>query len=109
MAPEPDKYMKITLREKGESYYISAIQATDPPETAATKRSRLKRREKRSARLLPALKGFLYCGGNHCYRTEYCRVRGGKLKRVHCKNKILQCTLKNACGPCVFLAYIFTL
>ena len=58
MAPEPDKYMKITLREKGESYYISAIQATDPPETAATKRSRLKRREKRSARLLPALKGL---------------------------------------------------
>ena len=37
VAPEPDKYMKITLREKGESYYISAIQATDPPETAATK------------------------------------------------------------------------
>ena len=30
VAPEPDKYMKITLREKGESYYISAIQATDP-------------------------------------------------------------------------------
>lgn len=37
VAPEPDKYMKITLREKGESYYISAIQATDPPETAAIK------------------------------------------------------------------------
>lgn len=37
VAPEPDKYMKITLREKGDSYYISAIQATDPPETAPTK------------------------------------------------------------------------
>lgn len=37
VAPEPDKYMKITLRERGESYYISAIQATDPPETAPTK------------------------------------------------------------------------
>lgn len=37
VAPEPDKYMRITLRERGESYYISAIQATDPPETSATK------------------------------------------------------------------------
>lgn len=36
VAPEPDKYTKITLREKGDSYYISAIQATDPPETAPT-------------------------------------------------------------------------
>lgn len=30
--PAPDKFMKITLRDSGESYYIGAIQATDPPE-----------------------------------------------------------------------------
>ncbi len=29
IAPEPGKYMKITLRTSGDSYYISAIQATD--------------------------------------------------------------------------------
>lgn len=34
VAPKPGKYMKITLRENGKSYYISAIQATDAPEAA---------------------------------------------------------------------------
>ena len=29
IAPEPGKYMKITLRNDGDSYYLSAIQATD--------------------------------------------------------------------------------
>ena len=82
VAPEPDKYMKITLREKGESYYISAIQATDPPETAATK-AQPSETEGETVSEAPASSegGFLYCGGNHCYRTEYCRVRGGKLKK----------------------------
>lgn len=31
--PVPSKYVKITLRQKDKSYYISAIQATDAPET----------------------------------------------------------------------------
>ncbi len=30
--PDPSKYVKITLRTKGSSYYVSAIQATDSPE-----------------------------------------------------------------------------
>lgn len=30
--PDPSKYVKITLRTKGGSNYVSAIQATDPPE-----------------------------------------------------------------------------
>lgn len=30
--PDPSKYVKITLREKDNSYYVSAIQATDAPE-----------------------------------------------------------------------------
>jgi len=34
IAPEPNKYMKITLRVKDKSYYISAIQATDALEVA---------------------------------------------------------------------------
>lgn len=33
-APSPGKYVKITLREKDDAYYISAIQDTDAPETA---------------------------------------------------------------------------
>ena len=36
VAPEPDKYMKSTLREKDGSYYINSIQATSSPETATT-------------------------------------------------------------------------
>lgn len=36
IAPEPDKYMKVTLREKDGSYYISALQNTATPETATT-------------------------------------------------------------------------
>ncbi len=36
VAPEPDKYIKVTLREKDGGYYISAIQATSSPETATT-------------------------------------------------------------------------
>lgn len=36
VAPEPDKYMKVTLREKDGSYYISALQNTATPETATT-------------------------------------------------------------------------
>ncbi len=36
VAPSPDKYMKITLREGDTGYYISAIQATSTPETAVT-------------------------------------------------------------------------
>lgn len=35
--PAPDKYMKIILREKDGDYYISAIRASDAPETAETK------------------------------------------------------------------------
>lgn len=35
--PTPDKYMKIILREKDGDYYISAIRASDAPETAETK------------------------------------------------------------------------
>ncbi|MCR4925043.1 MAG: hypothetical protein K5917_02010 [Clostridiales bacterium] len=35
-APSANKYMKITLRKSAEGYYISALQATDAPETAAT-------------------------------------------------------------------------
>lgn len=34
--PSPDKYMKIILRKNGDEYYISAIRATDAPETAAS-------------------------------------------------------------------------
>lgn len=36
VAPSPDKYVKITLREGDSGYYISAIQATSTPETAVT-------------------------------------------------------------------------
>lgn len=36
VAPEPDKYMKVTLRERDGAYYISALQSTLPPETAPT-------------------------------------------------------------------------
>lgn len=32
--PEPSKYVKVTLRENENGYYISAIQATDAPENA---------------------------------------------------------------------------
>lgn len=35
-APIPDKYLKITLREKDGAYYISAIQNTSTPEIATT-------------------------------------------------------------------------
>lgn len=35
-APNPDKYLKITLREKDGAYYISAIQNTSTPEIATT-------------------------------------------------------------------------
>lgn len=34
--PAPDKYIKVTLREKDSSMYISAIQNTSAPETATT-------------------------------------------------------------------------
>lgn len=37
VAPEADKFMKITLREKSDAYYISAIQVTDRPDEASTK------------------------------------------------------------------------
>lgn len=36
VAPEPDKYMRITLREKDGSYYISSLKATASPEVATT-------------------------------------------------------------------------
>ncbi len=36
VAPEPDKYMKVTLREKDGAYYIGALQNTAAPETATT-------------------------------------------------------------------------
>lgn len=36
VAPEPDKYMRVTLREKDGAYYISALQNTAAPETATT-------------------------------------------------------------------------
>ena len=34
--PEPSKYVKITLRKKDKSYYISAVQSTDAPEAVTT-------------------------------------------------------------------------
>lgn len=37
VAPEPSKYVKVTLRQKDKAYYISAIQATDPPEAVTEK------------------------------------------------------------------------
>lgn len=37
VAPDADKFMKITLRQKGDTYYISSIQVTDRPDTATTK------------------------------------------------------------------------
>ncbi len=37
--PEPDKFMKITLREHEEGYIISAIQATDAPEAITVKKT----------------------------------------------------------------------
>lgn len=36
VAPTPDKYLKITLREQNENLYISAIQNTTTPEVATT-------------------------------------------------------------------------
>lgn len=36
IAPAPDKYIKITLREQNENLYISAIQNTTTPEVATT-------------------------------------------------------------------------
>ena len=36
VAPEPDKYMKVTLREKDGAYYIGALQNTAAPEIATT-------------------------------------------------------------------------
>lgn len=35
-APEPDKYIKVTLRSTGGEMFISAIQSSSTPETAAT-------------------------------------------------------------------------
>lgn len=37
--PIPDKYIKITLREKDDNYYISSIQSTTTPEVATTEPS----------------------------------------------------------------------
>lgn len=34
LPPEPDKYMRVTLREHEGTYYISALQSTAAPETA---------------------------------------------------------------------------
>ena len=36
VAPEPSKYVKVTLREKDGNHYISAMQMTSTPETATT-------------------------------------------------------------------------
>lgn len=36
VAPAPDKYIKVTLREGDTGYYINAIQSTSAPETAVT-------------------------------------------------------------------------
>ncbi len=36
VAPEPDKYMRVTLRVREDGYYISALQNTSVPETATT-------------------------------------------------------------------------
>lgn len=36
VAPEPDKYMRVTLRVREDGYYISALQNTSAPETATT-------------------------------------------------------------------------
>ena len=37
--PSPDKYIKITLREKDENLYISALQSTTTPEVATTEKA----------------------------------------------------------------------
>lgn len=37
VAPTPDKYIKVTLRESNENLFISAIQNTNAPETAIKK------------------------------------------------------------------------
>ena len=37
--PTPDKYIKITLREKDENLYISAIQSTTTPEVVTTEKT----------------------------------------------------------------------
>ncbi len=37
--PTPDKYIKITLREKDNNLYISSIQSTSTPEVATTEKS----------------------------------------------------------------------
>lgn len=37
--PSPDKYIKITLREKDENLYISALQNTTTPEVATTEKT----------------------------------------------------------------------
>ncbi len=39
IAPSPDKYIKITLREKDENLYISAIQSTTTPEIVTTEKT----------------------------------------------------------------------
>lgn len=39
VAPEPDKFVKITLRESDGNHYISAMQMTSTPETATTQLS----------------------------------------------------------------------
>lgn len=39
IAPTPDKYVKVTLREKDENLYISAIQSTTTPEVATTEKT----------------------------------------------------------------------
>lgn len=39
VAPEPEKYVKITLRENETGYYISAMQMASAPETATTQPS----------------------------------------------------------------------
>lgn len=36
IAPEPVKYLKITLRSSGDGYYISSLKETDPMEAAPT-------------------------------------------------------------------------
>ena len=36
IAPEPDKYVKVTLRESDGNYYIAAMQSTTTPEVATT-------------------------------------------------------------------------
>lgn len=53
-APEPDKYMKITLRERSEGMYISSIQSADGQEVVGTTK-KIEYREPETETTLPLI------------------------------------------------------